>query len=98
MASSKQLLARIRAIGPLVHGSLVEMKRTCGKAGCKCARGERHSAFYLSRRIEGRTRLEHISRGDVETVRRWQNNYKRLLGLIEELTTALLRELRESRR
>lgn len=98
MGSSKQILARIQAIGPVVHGSLVEAKRTCGKKGCKCARGQRHTAFYLSRRIEGKTRLEHVSRANVETVRRWQKNYERLLALIEELTTALLRELRESKK
>jgi len=98
MATSKQLRARIRAIGPLVHGSLVEMKRTCGKEGCRCARGEHHSAYYLSRRVGGRTRLEHVSRADVETVRRWQKNYERLRVLIEELTTVLLRELRGSRK
>jgi len=98
MATSKQILARIRAIGPVVHGSLVEAKRTCGNKGCKCARGQRHSAFYLSRSIEGRTRLEYVSKADVETVRKWRKNHERLMVLLEELTTALLRELRESRK
>ena len=97
MATSTQLLARIRALGPLVHGSLVEAKRTCGKKGCRCTRGEPHSAFYLSRRVEGKTRLEHVSREHVKTVRRWRKEYERLLALVEELTTALLRELRESK-
>jgi len=98
MATSKQILARIRAIGPVVHGSLVEAKRTCGNKGCKCARGQRHSAFYLSRRIEGRTRLEYVSKADVQTVRKWRKNYERLMALLEELTTALLCELREPRK
>ena len=95
MATSKQLLARIRALGPMVHGSLVEAKRTCGKKGCRCARGEPHTAFYLSRRFEGKTRLEHVSRDDVKKVRRWRKEHDRLLALVEELTTALLQELRE---
>jgi len=98
MSTSKEILARIRAIGPVVHGSLVEAKRTCGNKGCKCARGQRHSAFYLSRSIEGRTRLEYVSKADVETVRKWRKNHERLVELLEELTTALLRELRESRK
>jgi hypothetical protein len=98
MATSKEVLVRIGAIGRLVHGSLVEMKRTCGKEGCKCARGERHSAYYLSRRVGGRTRLEHVSRAHVETVRRWRKNYERLCVLVEELTTALVRELRETKK
>ena len=97
MATSKQLLARIRALGPMAHGSLVEAKRTCGKPACRCARGEPHTAFYLSRRLEGKTRLEHVSRADVEMVRRWKRNHARLLKLLEDLTTALLQELRESK-
>jgi hypothetical protein len=95
MATSKQLLARIRGLGPMVHGSLVEAARTCGKKGCRCARGEPHTAFYLSRRVEGKTRLEHVSHANVKTVQQWRNNHERLRTLVEELTTALLEELRE---
>jgi hypothetical protein len=98
MASSKDILAKIRALGPVVHGSLVESTRTCGNKACKCARGQRHHAFYLSRRIEGKTRLEYVSKADVHTVRMWRKNHQRLMALVEELTTALLRELRESRK
>jgi len=97
MATSKQILARIRRIGPLVRGSLVESGRTCGKRGCVCTRGQRHVAFYLSRRMEGRTRLDHVSRDRVETVRQWQQNYRALMDLVEQLTTALLQELREGK-
>jgi len=97
MASSKQILAKVRALGPMVHGSLVEAARTCGNRRCRCARGEPHTAFYLSRRLEGKTRLEHVSRRDVETVRQWRETYERLRVLVEELTTALLEELRKNR-
>jgi len=97
MATSKQLLAKLRSLGPMVHGSLVEAARTCGKKGCRCASGEPHTAFYLSRRIEGKTRLEHVSRRDVETVRQWRETHERLRVLVEELTTALLEELRKNR-
>lgn len=98
MTRSKQLLVRIRAIGPVVHGSLVEAKRRCGKTGCRCAQGEAHTAFYLSRRLGGKTRLEHISRANVGTVQQWRGNYERLQVLVEELTTTLLRELREAQK
>jgi hypothetical protein len=97
MPTSKRILAKIRSLGPMAHGSLVEANRTCGKQGCRCARGEPHTAFYLSRRIDGKTRLEHVSRSDVKTVRQWRKNHDRLLDLLEQLTTALLRELRENK-
>jgi hypothetical protein len=97
MATSRQLLARMRALGPMVHGSLVEAARTCGKKGCRCTRGEPHTAFYLSRRVAGKTRLEHVSRDHVKCVRGWRREHERLLALVEDLTTALLQELRESK-
>ena len=96
MADAKQILDKLRALGPMVHGSLVEAKRTCGKKGCRCTRGEPHTAFYLSRRINGKTRLEHVSRDQVKLVRQWRKEHDRLLALVEELTTALLKELRET--
>ena len=82
----------------MVHGSLVEATRTCGKKGCRCTRGEPHTAFYLSRRVEGKTRLDHVSRDQVKLVRRWRQTHDRLMALVEELTTALLHELRESKK
>jgi hypothetical protein len=98
MRSSKTILAEIRALGPLVRGSLVESKVTCGKPGCRCARGEPHRAFYLSRRVDGRTRMEYVTRGQVETVRAWSGNHDRMTALVEELTGALLAEMRRARK
>jgi hypothetical protein len=39
--------------------------------------------------------LEHVSRDHVKLLRRWRKEHGRLLALVEELTTALLQELRE---
>ena len=98
MRSSKRILREIGGIGPVIHGSLVEAKRTCGNKRCKCARGELHSAFYLSRSIKGKTKLEHVSRDNVKTVREWIQSHKQLCELIEELTTTLVQELRQARK
>ena len=54
--SGRQLRARRRpALGRLpdlegyLAGSLVEQRRRCGKAGCRCSRGELHGPYvYLS--------------------------------------------------
>jgi flavorubredoxin len=42
--------------------------------------------------------LEHVSRDHVNAVRRWREAHDRLLALVEELTTALLQELREPKK
>ncbi len=98
MKTSKQILAKIKALGPMIRGSIVEAKRTCGKKTCKCAQGKRHTAFYLSRRLEGKTRLDHISHVHVQTVRQYRKNYDRLMRLVEQLSTALIRELKEGKK
>ena len=57
---------------PLVEGSLVVVRKVCGKAGCRCARSrrERHGPFlYLSLSRQGRTRTIHLPKRWEEPVR-----------------------------
>ena len=98
MESSRQILKKIRRIGPVVRGSLVKNRIRCGKPNCKCARGELHTAYYLSRRVEGKTRMDHIAKNQVAAVRRWKKNHERLEALLERLTNALMDELRQEKR
>jgi len=73
--SKRQLLARRRAVAgrlgdveQVLAGSLVEQARRCGKAGCRCAEGQRHGPYaYFAPR--GRGRLKYVPSGLAETVR-----------------------------
>ncbi len=95
--NKNDILKEIRNIGPVVRGSVVNYKRTCGYKNCKCAKGEKHSAFYLSRSINGKTKLSHISKQHVEQVKSWKDNHTRLMTLIDELTNCLLEELKDKK-
>ena len=72
--------------GEILRGSLTERYLTCGKPGCKCARGERHGpVWYLSVSLDqthrtGRTVPSH----QVEQVRGWIENYHRVKERLEE--------------
>ena len=88
-----RLLPPLREI---LRGSLMERYLTCGKPGCRCARGERHGpVWYLSVTLDqahraGRTVASH----QVEQVRRWIENYHRVkerLEKISEINRELLR-------
>jgi len=48
---------------PVIKGSVYELKRKCGKAGCKCARGELHSRMVISASEKGKTSLRVIPHG-----------------------------------
>ena len=86
-----------------LRGTLRERYMTCGKPGCKCARGQRHGPiWYLSVTLgSGRTAGGVIAAGQVERVRRWIKNYhqfKEHLEKISEINRELLRRERRPKR
>lgn len=87
----------------LVRGSLICRPKFCGKAGCKCTRGESHPAgLYLSRLEDGVARPRFVRAADRERVtreaeayrlfrtslRRWRAIVKELNGLLDSLGEA----------
>jgi hypothetical protein len=83
----------------VIRGSVYELKRRCGKPGCKCTQGQLHARMVLSASEGGRTKLRVIPVGSqVEVqikVRRYQELrrirarlgeiHKRMLGLIDQM-------------
>jgi hypothetical protein len=52
-------------------GALHRQMRRCGKAGCRCADGERHGPYmYLSVRTGGGSRLFYVPAEAVDAVKR----------------------------
>jgi hypothetical protein len=43
--------------GPMVPGTLYLLRRKCGKPNCRCARGELHASWVLTRSESGHSRL-----------------------------------------
>ena len=72
---------------PLIVGGMVEMARTCGKSGCKCARGEKHKSWCVSLRHKGKRKMIHIPRACEEEVFEGIKAYQTLweqMGIISE--------------
>ncbi len=61
----------------LLKGTLIELQRTCGKRGCKCARGQKHTCWQLSASVEGKTRAWNVPRRYLAEVKRLTENYGR---------------------
>lgn len=56
--------------GPPLAGTVHEQWVTCGKPGCKCARGELHGPYwYRFERVEGRLCKRYVPRAELEAVR-----------------------------
>jgi hypothetical protein len=68
-------------------GTIHEQRVKCGKANCRCARGERHVAFYRFWRDEGgRLRKAYVPRSRVEEARAaceaWKSNNRAVLSMV----------------
>jgi len=72
---------------PVIKGSVYELKRKCGKPGCKCALGELHSRMVVSSSEKGKTRLRVIPHGflvEIQIkVRRYQGLRRARARLVE---------------
>ena len=63
---------------PVIKGSVYELKRKCGKPGCKCAQGALHSRMVLSASEKGKTRLRVIPHGFLVQVQIKVRRYQEL--------------------
>jgi len=75
----------------LVRGSLITLKRKCGKPTCACVDGEMHTTPALSYSVKGRTRILTLRSSDVPTVRRSLMNYRMAIAEIERKALAGIR-------
>ena len=77
LAEGHRLETVLLGHSPLVRGSLIQRPKFCGKAGCKCTRGEPHPAgLYLSRLEEGVARPRFVRAADRERVIREAEAYR----------------------
>src|SRR4030066_238142 len=83
---------------PVIKGTVYELKRKCGKPGCKCAQGELHARMVVSASERGKTRLRVIPRGFLvdtqQRVRRYQE-LRRARARVVEIHRQMLKVMDE---
>jgi hypothetical protein len=62
----------------VLKGTVYELKRKCGKPGCKCAQGELHARMVVSASERGKTRLRAIPRGFLVDTQQRVKRYQEL--------------------
>lgn len=88
---------------PMVQGSLYQLRRKCGKPNCRCAQGDLHASWVLTRSESGKSRLYSV-RADqrpalrplAREYRRWQAARARLVKQSAQLV-ALIDQLADQR-
>ena len=92
-------LRRLQRSEPMVQGSFYLLRRKCGKPNCRCARGELHPAYVLTRSEAGKDRLYPVPKEQRAEVRKRAAEYRRyqraravlvkrhlrLLGLVDQI-------------
>ena len=59
---------------------------TCGKANCRCARGDLHVYLYVVQSHDGKPRQLYVSREWEKQVRQAVEDYQELQRLVEGLS------------
>ena len=61
----------------MVHGSFYLLRRKCGKPNCRCATGQLHASYVLTRSEAGKDRLYTVPKDQRAQVRKWAAEYRR---------------------
>ena len=76
-ATLGQVFAELIRSTPMVPGSLYRLRRKCGKPNCRCAQGQLHETWVLTRSEQGKSRLYSVPPADRASVREWASQYRR---------------------
>jgi hypothetical protein len=85
----------IPPVEEILRGSLVMVKRYCGKAKCRCLKGFKHRSLYVSQSNKGESRLVYIPQRSEKEVRRLIRNYQTLKSVMEEISRINMRLVTE---
>jgi hypothetical protein len=61
----------------MVQGSFYLLRRKCGKPNCRCANGQLHATYVLTRSEQGKDRLYTVPKEQRAQVRKWAAEYRR---------------------
>jgi len=80
-------LKELAGIGPVLEGSLARIGVRCGNPNCRCARGEKHPAYQVTKKVRGTTKTLYIPVDLVEEVRTWVREHRHAKQLLKEIST-----------
>jgi hypothetical protein len=92
----QKLVKELSRLGPVLRASLIERFTQCGRAGCKCMRGEKHGpAYYLTvSYAKGKTRQVYVPKDLQPLAERWVGNYHQAVRVLEEISSINLELIR----
>ena len=80
----------------MVRGSIVKLRRKCGKPNCRCVDGDLHETWVLSTSVTGRTRMVSVPESLLGDVRQAVANYRQARRALDSQALAGLQRLRRT--
>ncbi len=77
----------------VLPGSLITLRRKCGKPGCRCATGDPHESPALSYSVKGRTKMLTLAPEEVPAVAAAVARYRNAVNDLQAEARAELDEL-----
>ena len=98
-AVKRKLRRKLATMGkeqPFIIGSLTKIHRRCGNPNCQCAgeNAQKHPAYLLTTKVEGKTRAIYVPVDMVDEVKKWCSHYrvvKTQIKAISECCEVLIR-------
>jgi hypothetical protein len=91
---SEARIRQLKATGPVLGASLVQIAKQCGRAGCHCQSGQKHVGSYLTFKEHGKTRTVYVPMELRKEVGRWLAEHRRLKQLMKELSALTVARVR----
>jgi len=82
----KKVLSNLPKLEESIRGSLVVMNRSCGKLNCRCQKGQKHKAAYLSQSFKGKTRMIYLPQHAAKKAAEHIKNYRKAKGILNILS------------
>lgn len=93
--SRRSRIAQLSHSRRFMRGTLTIRSRRCGKAGCRCTRGELHVSLYLVQSQKGKPRQIFVPKKWEDRVRRAVTDYQEFQKLVEEVSELEWKRLEE---
>jgi hypothetical protein len=61
----------------MVQGSMYLLQRKCGKPNCRCAQGQLHASWVITRSEQGKDRIYPVPKAQRGDLRRLTQEYRR---------------------
>ena len=83
----KKIIGYLLNAHDMTSGSIYTVYKKCGNKNCRCAKGSLHGPFkYLSKKVNGVTKLTFIRRSDEPNIEKMATDYRKYITHMARLS------------